>query len=641
MNSKKPAGQIKVLDDWLKNGTTHYPVKYSREFRETLMTSLIVLKSQGMGESTRTFFAALTLINERRPRIVILENVDGAPWKMYTEMIFPLVGYYATFMRLDSKDYYLPQTRRRGYLIAIRVDDPDSDESIPESMAKVIAATWAQKMKDCERPATTPVTDFLKAPDDPATIQARAEMEQGRNQAGAVVKSKAEWNMSYLRHASERKAHQLSNDDNPVSQKFMRCGRISFARFPDHSWRTWLDIQASRIVDLLDISVAAGHAAGIYIDYKTFVIDVSQNVDRSNPVVVKVVDGQRQVTLHGSLGITGCITPSGCPFVTNLMRPITGIEVMALQGMPVDEMVISSETQAQLRDLAGNAMTVTVVGAAAYSIITSVLEQCPVFFKSTRTTNQFTGYTGQPQLGATQRRVKGFMFDDLSSIHQVVQQMFRRCHCPSVRLPDGQARRYVHCTQCGSSACSECAGNPRHQFGTATRDDSVISADEGRVKLRDLLPASVILSLKLSRASLKDLGTELYREALLDVLTTSMVYHLTEIKVTEVVTVIYRTPSSTAHLVLPPRSKEFSWYIFLGPNHACCPELARDPNLSFDISHPIAHGTFDLDTVTFPDWRLWAPGKIAGEIEICRVAVDTLVVRNFVIPPEESLSSSD
>ncbi|KAK4466470.1 DNA repair protein RAD5 [Cladorrhinum samala] len=624
MNSNKPAGQIKMLDDWLKNGTTHYPVKYSMEFRETLMTSLIVLKSQGIGESTRTFFAALTLINERRPRIVVLENVDGAPWKMYTDMIFPLVGYYATFMRLDSKDYYLPQTRRRGYLIAIRVDDPNPDESIPESMAKAIAAAWTQKMKDCERPATTPVTEFLKAPDDPATIQARAEMEQGRSQAGAVVKSKAEWNMSYLRHASERKAHQLSNDDNPVSRKFMRCGRISSACFPDHSWRSWLDIQASRIVDLLDISVAAGRAAGIHIDYKTFVVDVSQNVDRSNPVVVKVVNDQRQVAAQGSLGITGCITPSGCPFVTNLMRPITGTEVMALQGMPVDEMVISSETQAQLRDLAGNAMTVTVVGAAAYSVITSILEQCPGFFKGTGATNQFTGYPGQPQPQAAQLRVKGFMFDDLSSIDQVAQQMFRRCHCPSVRLLDGQPRRYVCCIACGSSACSECAGNPNHEFGPPTRDDSIISADEGRVKLRDLLPASLLLSLKLSKASIEGLGTERYREALLDVLTTSRAYHLTEIKVTEVVTVVYRTPFSIAHLVLPPQSKEFSWYIFLGPNHACCAELARDQHLGFDIAHPIARGTFNLNTVTSPEWRLWAPGKIAGEIEIRKVATDAL-----------------
>ena len=44
--------------------------------------------------------------------------------------------------------------------------------------------------------------------------------------------------------------------------------------------------------------------------------------------------------------------------------PIIGVETLKLQGLPVDDIMLSCESEPQLRDFAGNAMTTTVVGAA-------------------------------------------------------------------------------------------------------------------------------------------------------------------------------------------------------------------------------------------------------------------------------------
>ncbi|KAK3986505.1 hypothetical protein QBC44DRAFT_402404 [Cladorrhinum sp. PSN332] len=56
---------------------------------------------------------------EEWPKVDILENVFGALWEMYQQQIFPLIGYYAKYMRQGGKDYHLPQTRQCGYLFAI------------------------------------------------------------------------------------------------------------------------------------------------------------------------------------------------------------------------------------------------------------------------------------------------------------------------------------------------------------------------------------------------------------------------------------------------------------------------------------------------------------------------------------------
>src|SRR5262249_4538822 len=86
------------------------------------------------GESGTTFFAMMKWVRKHRPKIGNLENVSGAPWpKMRDE--FRKAGYSSEFCRFDTKDYYIPHTRSRGYLVAM-----DSNRSD-------LASKWVQMVQ--------------------------------------------------------------------------------------------------------------------------------------------------------------------------------------------------------------------------------------------------------------------------------------------------------------------------------------------------------------------------------------------------------------------------------------------------------------------------------------------------------------
>lgn len=70
-------------------------------------------------------------------------------------------------------------------------------------------------------------------------------------------------------------------------------------------------------------------------------------------------------------GIAGCVTPGGDFFVPHKGRPLLGCEKLLIQGLPYFRLALGNETEVQLGDLAGNAMSVTVVSACILASITS------------------------------------------------------------------------------------------------------------------------------------------------------------------------------------------------------------------------------------------------------------------------------
>ena len=43
------------------------------------------------------------------------------------------------------------------------------------------------------------------------------------------------------------------------------------------------------------------------------------------------------------------------PYITNRGGPMVGLEALSMQGLPVNELLLTRETEDQLADLAGNA----------------------------------------------------------------------------------------------------------------------------------------------------------------------------------------------------------------------------------------------------------------------------------------------
>ena len=53
-----------------------------------------------------------------------------------------------------------------------------------------------------------------------------------------------------------------------------------------------------------------------------------------------------------------CLTPNMIAFLAIRGGPVIGIEALSLQGIPVDQLLLTRETEQNLADLAGNAMQI-------------------------------------------------------------------------------------------------------------------------------------------------------------------------------------------------------------------------------------------------------------------------------------------
>ncbi|KAH6842581.1 hypothetical protein B0I37DRAFT_393104 [Chaetomium sp. MPI-CAGE-AT-0009] len=243
---------------------------------------------------------------------------------------------------------------------------------------------------------------------------------------------------------------------------------------------------------------------------------VGHNVDRTD----LHNRGDVRTRIKNQLGIVGCITPSGMPVVTHMMRPITGIEALALQGLPIGELVLSTETEAELRDLAGNAMTVPVVGAVTLALLEAVASKTggglELFHRTKPAPRDEVLEPGRVNNTTTY----------LAPLLDQVKEMVRRCYCPT-RPSDIFA-----CYDCGITACSACRGNPAHRFGPKTATSLKSTPEEGKLPI----PGFVL------KYVLDSVTEPLYCEVVHDTLNEEG----------DLVTVCYKAVDSIARLVLAP-----------------------------------------------------------------------------------------
>ncbi|KAH6617255.1 hypothetical protein F5144DRAFT_498768 [Chaetomium tenue] len=623
LNTSKPSGRVPSLDRHLKKDpqkknnikahekTVWVTAKIDEDFVKDLDPGMEELRGiQSGGESARTFFATIKLITVIRPKMIILENVLSAPWEMYEGQIFPKIGYVAGKETVDSKNFYLPQTRQRTYMVAIDAT------GIGEPTARGIVKKWGEMLHNFQRRASAPISAFLLPNDDPTTIQARADME-GKSFHNS------DWSLSSLRHSDARQTKNLRRDDNPFSKKAMRNGKPIHVLLPSHCWQGYWKIQVPRVIDLMDISCAMANQVYIDLGYKSVMLDVSQNVDRT-----EIYDKDVRGRVRGHLGIIGCITPSGMPVVTHLMRPITGTETLALQGLPIGELVLSTETEAELRDLAGNAMTVPVVGAVTLTLLEVVADMTALLQQTHPASSNRELRLKVPRDEVLEPGAVRTTTTRLAPLLAKVEAMVRRCYCQT-RPGD-----IFVCRDCGATACSACRGNPGHRFGSKTATSLEFTPEEGRVQLNDMLPNALELpvpALIVSHA-LSSVKEPLYRSVVQDILGEEgkHVYYFDAIKVTEVVTVCYKASNSTAHLVLAPEGP-CHWYIYIAPWHPLRADLFKVS----DLDQPIARGRLaESGDICLPQWSVWAQGRIDLRLTFSNTENNNLVPSDLSFAPQ-------
>ena len=358
-------------------------------------------------------------------------------------------------------------------------------------------------------------------------------------------------------------------------------------KMPDFAWADWAQGQVERVWDLMDISVLRAALRGVDPSFKTYVGDLirfplfntwfrsqvwnlSQNVDRSI--------GTNKV------GICPCLTPSMIPYITNRGGPMIGLEALSLQGLPIDELLLTRETEDNLSDLAGNAMSSTVVGTCMMAALILGKEMLDVdgakvnddTMEVDRATSAKTEDVGSHIQGEKQLVKKPLDLStttncSLSDLLSLAERSARLCECEGRR---GVTTRVIRrCVDCGSTSCEKCGGRPEHnmqelRFGTDAPPR--VHPSEFEKFFTSTFPMCLTLS-GVKKSQLDKLWEKLsveddkeetfwpkWRNAVVEA--TNSEFRFVELKRQEVWSAVYRSPMGSLELALHPKQPE--WRLF-------------------------------------------------------------------------------
>ena len=416
--------------------------------------------AQQGGESSTTFRAVLRYAKDFRPRVIILENVMYAPFGKTVQPAFEEIQYAAAFVKVDTKDYCIPHTRMRLYMACVNYGESADDMFVKwpanrKKKAEVTAKKIVNMMLEVSRRASSGVEAFLLDQDDPVHEKAMRELAHQQKRSA----TRWDWARCHERHERIRGERNLGKK-NPVFRR---------GRRPEFVNHIWLNRQVERIKDLLDMVYLEAARDGCDLLYKTEFFDVSQNVDRQGRM---------------NPGITSCLTPDGLKFGTHRGALITGVEALRLQGLPTNKIHLTRETQKELLDLAGNAMTSTVVGAILLGTLTHAAKLLPLPLLPVNIINPDFSVPKSAMAGLD--LVQDEMRDFTPHFGPVTEKMpplkrmqdraalsVRLCSCEGpLRITRSEIKI---CIACGATVCSQHAGSPKHhlephELQSATRE---------------------------------------------------------------------------------------------------------------------------------------------------------------------------
>lgn len=404
-----------------------------------------------LGESGETFNGLRDYVQAHRPRLVILENVRGDHWKQMGQR-FRQIGYETVVIDVDSKDFYIPQTRQRSYMVGIeghtfsRPLGKNDDE-----MEKVKTL-----VKELERKASCPGGYFL-------LDENCRQMDQIVNDRLIKIKkqsrSQVDWLKAQNLHKTERTRFQVGKK-RIISQS--KPGNRA-CKAPEFYQHQWLEKRAEREWELLDITFLKNLTQGFDMNYKERWIDLSQAVNRGKKV-------------ENGFGNVSCVTPRGTHFCSTRGGPMTGQEALAIQGLPISKMIFTRESQDNLQELAGNAMTSTIVGVvmlATLILYYRLLDENPPITSDELGTSEaeielqlenkasFDDAPGEEwELEVTKSTdMAPDLCANISTLQQKATSSSRYCYCEK---QSEMQPNILMCTSCGDTACQPCSGNPPH-----------------------------------------------------------------------------------------------------------------------------------------------------------------------------------
>jgi hypothetical protein len=312
------------------------------------------------------------------------------------------------------------------------------------------------------------------------------------------------------------------------------------------------------------------------------------------------------------------------PWITIRGGPATGREALALQGIPVRDLLLTSETEDQLADLAGNAMTTTVVGASMLAALNVAIERIEPGAQPETDAAQIAedheardqlvagGITGQSALTIGKLDLTRVTSTSLETILDLASRSSRHCQCEG---QSGTTAPITKCACCGYRACKSCGGRPEHDYQPC---ESVrIAPADFENRLKDLLPMRVRLmkvdlddlrdrAASTSKGTVSDADWALWSRAV--TAGTEGEFRFRHLKRQTNWTAVYESPQASLDLFLDTRPE---WRLTVHPPTS----EPVNSRLRAMLLHPVARLRIDRDLLA-GTWELCIPSRQSFEVEI-------------------------
>lgn len=270
---------------------------------------------------------------------------------------------------------------------------------------------------------------------------------------------------------------------------------------------------------------------------------------------------------------------------------MVGVEALAMQGLPVDKLLLTRESQDELADLAGNAMSSTVVGSCILAALvigkdllkagddketyemkkletgSQVADEDAMEVDPTPKLSVEDRISGLEQLVEQPLDLSTVKVDQMKDVLDHATRSVRLCLCEGRK--DITTRELLRCQDCGSSSCRKCAGRPEHSFEPLDVQTVPRTLPGTFVRqLKSILPmclsitgttADLLDELRsASKVTIPERRWTSWRSAALRA--TGSELRFVELKRQEVWSAIYQSTSASFELYLDPKQTEWRLY---------------------------------------------------------------------------------
>jgi site-specific DNA-cytosine methylase len=407
--------------------------------------------------------------------------------------------YCTEIVKVDTKNFGLPQTRQRTYMFVWQPDDDNVHDDL--------GYYWKEIVQFLQSPVRHSLESFILQ-DDHDIIRVFREALRGppgRQTARGNTQEPDFWTSpsANLPHNVNVRANLGLEDQARSLTQWQAYGK---KQVPPHYWLEYLKCLDQRRTDLLEILHASAlrDAESHDSNFASFYWNISQNASKEK---------HRSATP----GIAGCITPGGDFVIPSHGRALLGCEKLMIQGIPYFRLALGNETEVQLGDLAGNAMSLTVVCATMLAAIgckelrretlESKHQDVKRILQKKAPLNDFEKFSSWHELAAKENARSdsldlpsgapaALLFRDLASLASEAVKSSVWCTCETSGS-NSLSDQFLQCKVCRVSCCRNCISTTVG-YNLTSHDTIVvdISNEEHNLssfqsKLRQLVPPTL------------------------------------------------------------------------------------------------------------------------------------------------------